>query len=91
MPREHEPDSSERPPPEPLTDDRMVAALLREREGYQRRGLKERVAEVDQQIKHYGGTPPQDGPPPKRETDEQHNTERSRPPRGRQVPGKSRT
>jgi hypothetical protein len=84
MPEELEPDSSERPPREPISDDRMVAALLREREGYVRRGLTERVAAVDEQIKRRGGTPPKDGPPPKQETTDTK-------PRGRRPPGKSRT
>lgn len=35
----------------------MVAALLRERESYQRRGLADRVALVDEQLAHYGHTP----------------------------------
>lgn len=70
--------------PEPVTDDGMIAALLREREGYVLRGLVERVAEVDEQIKLRGGTPPQDGPPPKQETTEQK-------PRARRAPGKSTT
>jgi hypothetical protein len=33
----------------------MLDALAIEREGYVRRGLKARVAQVDAQIKHYGG------------------------------------
>ncbi|GAA3374722.1 hypothetical protein [Streptomyces racemochromogenes] len=35
-------------------DHKMVAALLREREGYVRRGQDERVAQVDEQLAHYG-------------------------------------
>lgn len=31
-----------------------IAALLREREGYERFGLDKRVAEVDEQLKAYG-------------------------------------
>ncbi len=34
--------------------DKMIAALLQEREGYQRRGLKDRVALVDAQLKQIG-------------------------------------
>jgi len=34
----------------PASDDSMVAALLREREGYARAGKKDRVAEVDKQL-----------------------------------------
>jgi hypothetical protein len=41
----------------PETNDRMVAALLREREGYVRRGLPDRVAQVDEQLAHYGYAP----------------------------------
>lgn len=36
-------------------DDRMLAALAVEREGYVIRGLKDRVAQVDEQIAYYGG------------------------------------
>lgn len=36
------------------SNDNMIAALLREREGYERRGLKDRVGQVDEQLKHYG-------------------------------------
>lgn len=90
MPRENEPDSSERPPREPVSRDSMVAALLRERQGYLSRGLPERVAEVDEQLRLRGHEPPKDGPPPKTETAEQHRTDQSQP-RARRVPGKSRT
>lgn len=37
----------------------MIAALLREREGYARRGLTERVAQVDEQLEHYGYEDPE--------------------------------
>jgi hypothetical protein len=85
MPEELEPDSSEHPPREPVSKDTMVAALLREREGYVQRGLLERVAQVDEQLTLRGHTPPKDDPPPKQEvTGEQT-------PRGRRPPGKSRT
>jgi hypothetical protein len=40
------------------TDERRVAALLRERAGLVRRGLDERVALVDEEIAAYGGEPP---------------------------------
>lgn len=70
--------------PEPATEDGMVAALLRERAGYIQRGLTERVAEVDKQIKLRGHEPPKDGPPAKQETTGQA-------PRGRRAPGTSRT
>jgi hypothetical protein len=75
---------------EPETTDTMVAALLREREGYAARGMKDRVAQVDEQLKHRGykprgsrqskpaanSTPPADG---KKAEDEQ----RAQPPQGR--------
>lgn len=35
-------------------DENMIAALKRERAGYVARGMDERVAEVDEQLKHYG-------------------------------------
>lgn len=34
----------------------MIAALLRERDGYQRRSLDDRVRQVDEQLQHYGYT-----------------------------------
>lgn len=43
---------------EPQTDDPMVAALLREREGYVSRGMDDRVAQVDEQLKLRGHEPP---------------------------------
>jgi hypothetical protein len=44
------------------TDDKRVAALLREREGLVQRGLDERIAQVDAEIRSYGGEPPADEP-----------------------------
>lgn len=41
----------------PATEDPFVAALLREREGYVTRGLDERVAQVDEQLKLRGFNP----------------------------------
>ncbi|MFF8910169.1 hypothetical protein [Streptomyces olivaceoviridis] len=35
-------------------NENMIAALLRERDGYEQRGLTDRVAEVDAQLEHYG-------------------------------------
>lgn len=35
----------------------MIAALLRERNGYERRGLHDRVRQVDEQLKHHGHKP----------------------------------
>jgi hypothetical protein len=40
-------------------DRKMVAALLREREGYVRRGEEDRVRQVDEQLTHYGYEPEQ--------------------------------
>jgi hypothetical protein len=34
----------------------MIAALLREREGYERKNLDDRVRQVDEQLEHYGYT-----------------------------------
>lgn len=69
--------------PEPVTEAEMVAALLREREGYVVRGLPERVAAVDAELRRRGVEPPADERPPKRET--------SAVPRARRAPGKSET
>ncbi len=33
---------------------KMIEALLTEREGYERRGLKDRVALVDEQLREFG-------------------------------------
>lgn len=43
---------------EPKTHDPMIAALLREREGYVNRGMDDRVAQVDEQLSLRGYTPP---------------------------------
>ncbi|WP_326597753.1 hypothetical protein [Streptomyces sp. NBC_01803] len=44
-------------------DERMIAALQRERAGYAARGLDDRVRQVDEQLAHYGYEPdPEDGP-----------------------------
>ncbi|WP_327679489.1 hypothetical protein [Kitasatospora sp. NBC_00458] len=37
--------------------DRMIAALRRERDGYERRGLDDRVAQVDEQLIQLGYEP----------------------------------
>lgn len=42
------------------SEDTMVAALLREREGYAQFGLDDRVAEVDEQLRLRGVQPPVD-------------------------------
>lgn len=46
------------------TNDPMIAALLRERAGYLERGLEERVAAVDEQLKvrGYAGEKPAASP-----------------------------
>ncbi|MEU8531589.1 hypothetical protein [Streptomyces parvulus] len=55
---------------EPQTEDTMIAALLREREGLVQRGLDDRVAQVDEQLRlrgHKGarrGQKPADAPKP---------------------------
>lgn len=38
-------------------DENMIAALKRERAGYVARGDDERVAQVDEQLEHYGYKP----------------------------------
>ncbi|MEE1763695.1 hypothetical protein [Streptomyces sp. SP18BB07] len=43
---------------ESQTEDPMVAALLREREGYVQRGMDDRVAQVDEQLKLRGHQAP---------------------------------
>ena len=57
----------------PQTEDPMVAALLREREGYLRRGMADRVKQVDEQLTLRGYTPPKD----------ESKTSRSQAPKGR--------
>lgn len=41
-------------------DENMIAALLRERAGYQARGAADRVALVDEQLAHHGWEPDED-------------------------------
>lgn len=65
---------------EPQTEDPMVAALLREREGYVGRGMDDRVAQVDEQLKLRGVEPPDAG---KSSTPQS----RSTPPKGRRTRG----
>ncbi|MCH5677834.1 hypothetical protein [Streptomyces gilvus] len=79
---------------EPETQDTMTAALLREREGYVQRGMKDRVAQVDEQLKLRGYKPQrgrQQKPPAEQkaaETEQQkaEQEQRSEPPKGRQQP-----
>lgn len=65
---------------EPKTDDRMVAALLRERDSYQRQDKPDRVAQVEQQLRLHGWTQP-DQPS---EDPAQDASDRT-PPRGRRA------
>ncbi|MBC2903523.1 hypothetical protein [Streptomyces cupreus] len=60
------------------SDDPMVAALLREREGYVGRGMDDRVAQVDEQLRLRGVKPPADDKPTEP-------TSRSTPPKGRRA------
>lgn len=61
----------------PQTEDPMVAALLREREGYAGRGMGDRVAQVDEQLRLRGHKPPADDTPAP--------ASRSTPPKGRRA------
>lgn len=45
-----------------MSEDPMVAALLRERAGYVQRGLKDRVAAVDAELERHGHKPPAETP-----------------------------
>lgn len=75
---------------EPKTTDSMVAALLREREGYARAGRGDRVAQVDEQLALRGYTiPPAEGDG---ETPEPKPARlRAEPPKGRQRPQRRTT
>lgn len=68
----------------PKTDDPMVAALLRERAGYVQRGLDDRIAAVDEQLKARGYTPP--GSKPDSETPPPDPA--AEPPKARRTPPK---
>ncbi|RSS51373.1 hypothetical protein [Streptomyces sp. WAC01280] len=46
---------------EPQTEDPMIAALLRERDGLEQRGLTDRVKQVDEQLKFRGYKKPARG------------------------------
>ncbi|MGW0805956.1 hypothetical protein [Nonomuraea sp. NPDC002799] len=70
---------------EPQTEDPMIAALLRERDGYVLRDMADRVAQVDEQLSLRGYTPPDDAPRPGAAP------ERATPPRGRRSPRKDTT
>jgi len=61
-----------------MTEDPMVAALLREREGCVQRGLDARVAAIDEQLKARGHTPPKTDAKPSGDT-------RTEAPKGRRA------
>ncbi|MFJ4785506.1 hypothetical protein [Streptomyces sp. NPDC088794] len=73
----------------PKTEDSMVAALLRERAGYAgRKGMDERVAAVDEQLRLRGYSP--DGELVDQDDDsttegDDESAQRSTPPRGRRA------
>jgi hypothetical protein len=64
----------------PQTEDPMVAALLREREGYVVRGMDDRVAQVDEQLALRGHKP-----------DDAKPAARSTTPKGRRAKGTETT
>lgn len=53
---EPEPDAQPEAQPDARTDSPEVAALLRERVGYERAGRTDRVEQVDAALKHLGYT-----------------------------------
>lgn len=65
-------------------NDKMIAALLRERAGLEQQGKADRVAEVDAQLEHYGYNKPDgaktDGGDGK---DDSKTAARRQPPQGR--------
>ncbi|MFI0424220.1 hypothetical protein [Spongiactinospora sp. 9N601] len=71
-----------------MTGDPMIAALLRQRDGYVQRGLADRVAQVDEQLTLRGHTPPKTLPAP---GGQQEGAARSTPPKGRARPRKDAT
>lgn len=62
------------------TEDPMVAALLREREGLTQSGLTDRIASVDEQLKLHGYEPPTD-----KKSAPAAPASRSAPPKGRKT------
>jgi hypothetical protein len=90
---------------EPQTDDTMIAALLREREGLVQLGKKDRVAQVDEQLRLRGykprrtqdkqqpspTTPQASAPTPAEAQKSSEEQQRNEPPKGRQPQGKSAT
>lgn len=68
----------------PSSNDPLVAALLREREGYARSGLDDRVAQVDEQLAWRGYEQPRTQPPQGRTSEDPTlNTTDEQPRRGR--------
>lgn len=65
-----------------MTDDRMIAALLRERDAYQRQGKADRVALVDEQLRLRGHQDPA-AEPPKERSGKPLETAEEKPKRGR--------
>ncbi|MFE2353064.1 hypothetical protein [Streptomyces parvulus] len=86
---------------EPQSEDTMIAALLREREGLVQRGLDDRVSQVDEQLRLRGYKGPRRGqqkpaaptpadvpaaPVPEQKTEDE---QRAEPPKGRRQQPKS--
>lgn len=67
------------------TEDPMVAALLREREGLVQSGLTDRAADVDEQLKLHGYEPADEKTGPAKPSS------RSTPPKGRRARGTEAT
>ncbi|WP_405841616.1 hypothetical protein [Streptomyces sp. NBC_01518] len=65
------------------TEDPLVAALLREREGLVQSGLTDRVSDVDEQLKLHGYEPADEKPSAP--------ASRSTPPKGRRARGTEST
>lgn len=82
---------------EPETQDTMIAGLLRERQGYLQRGFKDRVAQVDEQLKQRGykrGRPQKPAAEPKDSAAAQGQGDpgpQGDAPQGRQQPGPETT
>lgn len=82
---------------EPKTEDPMVAALLRERDGYVQRDLDDRIAQVDEQLSLRGYTEPAEQPAAQSGQESgggqraAKTSARQAPPKGRRAPGKDTT
>lgn len=72
-----------------MTDDPMIAALLREREGYVQQGMDDRVAQVDEQLALRGHTPPTEAPEASQGSKD--GNARSTPPKSRRTARKDTT